>query len=161
MEDFSGFCIPDVDLAGNPRVFNDRIDMGAYEFGSTVSIVDPVELTVTKSMNLWNYPNPFNPETVIKWTVDGERLTDVIARSEATKQTRQQSTVNSQHITINIYNIRGQLVRKLVDDIYAPGEHSVVWNGTDDAGRSVGSGVYLYQMKTDDLVQTRKMILIK
>jgi hypothetical protein len=88
-----------------------------------------------------NFPNPFNPETSIKFTVG--------------------SMSSSTHVSINIYNIRGQKVRSLVNDIYETGEHSVVWNGTDDHGRSVGSGIYLYKMETGSFTETRKMVLIK
>ena len=107
---------------------------------------------------LGNFPNPFNPETVIRFSVacrdDG--LPRLNSKPDIT-ETRQ--AVVSTKITI--YNIRGQLVRKLVDDLFAPGEHSVIWNGTDDHGLSVGSGVYLYRMQTDDFTSTKKMVLIK
>jgi flagellar hook assembly protein FlgD len=65
------------------------------------------------------------------------------------------------HVSIVIYNIKGQKVRNLVNGEYSTGHHSVVWDGTDDSGRSVGSGVYLYRMITDDFTATKKMILIK
>jgi hypothetical protein len=87
-----------------------------------------------------NYPNPFNPTTSILFSVDSSSSTPV---------------------SISIYNIRGQLVRSLVDDVFTSGEHSVVWNGTDNNGISVGSGIYFYRFTADEYVQTRKMIMIK
>jgi hypothetical protein len=93
-----------------------------------------------KTTLIGNYPNPFNPTTSILFSVDSSSNTPV---------------------SISIYNIRGQLVRSLVDDVYASGEHSVVWNGTDNNGTSVGSGIYFYRFTAGDHVQTRKMIMIK
>jgi hypothetical protein len=98
-----------------------------------------------------NYPNPFNPTTTIVFSVNSEQR---IASSE-------QEPAYHLPVTIDIYNIRGQHVRSLVDDVYTDGEHSVVWNGTDDAGREVSSGIYFYRMKTDDFSETRKMLLVK
>jgi hypothetical protein len=88
-----------------------------------------------------NYPNPFNPITTLQFTVD--------------------STITNQHVTINIYNIRGQLVRSLVNGEFETGDHTVVWNGTDDSGRGVSSGIYFYRMTTNSYSATRKMILMK
>jgi hypothetical protein len=100
---------------------------------------DDIALPVVQTALRPNFPNPFNPETSISFTVD--------------------NSLNP--VSIDIYNIRGQKVRSLVDDIFTTGDHSVVWNGTDDKGRSVGSGVYFYRMSTGDFTETRKMVLIK
>ena len=85
-----------------------------------------------------NYPNPFNPETTINYSLatDGP-------------------------VTINIYNARGQLVKTLVNDQKAAGNHSIVWNGTDNNGSGVSSGVYFYKMYAGKYSSTRKMILMK
>jgi flagellar hook assembly protein FlgD len=64
-------------------------------------------------------------------------------------------------VNITIYNIKGQRVRSLVDGLYEPGHHSVVWNGTDGNGRSVGSGVYLYRIVAGAHNATKKMVLMK
>jgi hypothetical protein len=102
---------------------------------------DDVALPVVHTALKPNFPNPFNPETAISFTV-----------AEMSSSTP---------VTIDIYNIKGQKVRSLVDDIYTVGDHSVVWNGTDDNGRNVGSGVYFYRMSTENFTETRKMVLIK
>jgi hypothetical protein len=91
-----------------------------------------------------NYPNPFNPETTIHFTVFSE-----------------QELAEPQQVTIDIFNIKGQHVRRLVDGAYQSGDHRVVWTGTDDNGRNVGSGVYFYRMTTDNFSATKKMILMK
>jgi flagellar hook assembly protein FlgD len=86
-----------------------------------------------------NYPNPFNPSTTINFTV------------------RERSRVS-----LNIYNVAGQLVRTLVNEDRAPGTtHQVAWDGRNDAGQSVSSGVYFYKLVTNDMTQTRKMVLLK
>lgn len=85
-----------------------------------------------------NYPNPFNPVTTIRFAV-----------KEPGK------------ISINIYNPKGQLVKTLVNDNLKAGNHSAVWNGTDEHGKPVSSGVYLYRMQASGISQTRKMMLMK
>jgi flagellar hook assembly protein FlgD len=76
-------------------------------------------------------------------------------------QWKSDTSATNTHVRIDIFNIRGQLVRTLVNGEFAPGEHSVVWNGTDCSGQSVGSGVYFYRMTVGEHVETNKMILMK
>ena len=85
-----------------------------------------------------NYPNPFNPMTTIRFSLK-----------------------EAGPVTIYIYNTKGQLVRTLVNDKMKTGNHSFVWNGTDDKGKSVSGGVYLYRMQAGDYSQVRKMLLLK
>jgi len=87
-----------------------------------------------------NFPNPFNPFTSIKYQVSG---------------------IGNQNVEINVYNVRGQRVRTLVNELREHGEYSVVWDGRDNLGRSVSSGVYFYQMRAGDFTQTRRMVLMK
>ncbi len=89
---------------------------------------------------LCNYPNPFNPETTIRFTT-------------------QNTKKNTELI---IYNLKGQKVKTLVNEVLPAGEHSVVWNGKDENNRSVASGVYFYKMKVDDkTIATKKCLLLK
>jgi len=85
-----------------------------------------------------NYPNPFNPETTISFSVP-------VAGPTALK----------------IYNLKGQVVRTLVNDAREAGRHSVVWNGMDDNGNSVSSGMYFFRVYNDGKNITRKMLLAK
>ncbi len=85
-----------------------------------------------------NYPNPFNPETTISYNV-----------------------ANDSKVTIEVYNLLGQKVKTLVDDIVSHGNHSVVWNGKDDSNKQVASGVYFYKMKNGKYSKTKKMVLMK
>jgi subtilisin family serine protease len=93
-----------------------------------------------------NYPNPFNPETVISYQVVGSESPELGL---------------TEFVTIDIYNVKGQKVRTLVSDYVSPGEHTVIWNGIDDHGQSVTSGIYFYRMQTTNFTDTKKMILMK
>ncbi len=86
-----------------------------------------------------NHPNPFNPSTRISFS-----LSDASART-----------------ILSVYNARGQLIRSLVDELLPVGSHSRVWDGKDNAGQSVGSGIYLYRLSNGNQLQTRKMLLLK
>jgi len=85
-----------------------------------------------------NYPNPFNPDTIIKYSL-----------KEPTR------------LKLSIFNLKGQLVKHLVDANHTAGEHHVSWDGTDANGHPVSSGIYFYQMKTPNFSSSRKMILSK
>ena len=86
-----------------------------------------------------NYPNPFNPVTTISFSV----------------------TQNSDFVNLEIYNLKGQKIKTLVNEMLPAGNHFVVWNGADGKENPVASGVYLYKMKTGNYVSTKKMILMK
>jgi hypothetical protein len=85
-----------------------------------------------------NYPNPFNPETTISYSMK-----------------------EAGSVSIDIYNIKGQLVKHLVKGDMAAGNHTVVWNGTDNNNRAVSSGVYFYKMNSGNYSSTKKMIMMK
>jgi len=102
---------------------------------------------------LGNFPNPFNPYTNIRFTVGA------MSSSTVNMGTRDMSLTH--RVRINIYNLRGQRVRTLVDDLLDSGNYEVVWNGRDDSGRLVSSGIYFYRMAANDFEETRKMLLMK
>jgi len=85
-----------------------------------------------------NYPNPFNPTTTISFALakDG-------------------------HVVLDIFNIKGQRVKTLLNEEVSSGLHKIIWNGDDQNGRTVGSGVYFYKMTTNEYDSTRKMLLLK
>ncbi len=85
-----------------------------------------------------NYPNPFNPSTTISFNLP-----------------------NTGQVQLSIYNVLGQKVTTLVNGQYTAGTHEVTWNGTDDSGSPVGSGIYFYRITSSDFDQTKKMILMK
>lgn len=85
-----------------------------------------------------NYPNPFNPTTTIEFN------------SPASAQMK-----------LEIFNLKGQLVKVLVNEILPGGRHSVVWNGTDAGGRAVGSGVYMYRLTSPWGSANSRMLMVK
>ena len=85
-----------------------------------------------------NYPNPFNSRTVIRFALP-----------------------QSQEVQLTIYNLAGQKVATLTDGLRDAGSYSVQWDGRDDEGRTLASGVYLYRLHAGDRVQTRKLVLIQ
>jgi hypothetical protein len=86
-----------------------------------------------------NYPNPFNPSTTIRYTIP-----------------------KTARVTLIVYNMLGQKVRSLVDlPAHPAGTRNVEWNGTDDIGRPVASGLYLYRLAFDRQAQVKKMLIIK
>jgi len=98
---------------------------------------DDIQIPLTKA--LWqNYPNPFNPSTTIKFDLD-----------------------RSEHVSLSVYNIKGQLVTTLLDSFMPSGSHSVVWNGVDENGVGVSNGIYFYRLVSGEFSVTRKMILMK
>jgi flagellar hook assembly protein FlgD len=64
-------------------------------------------------------------------------------------------------VTLRIYNIRGQLVRTLLDEEKEPGAYQIVWDGKDNWGKEVVSGIYFYQLSTDESVTAKKMIFLR
>jgi flagellar hook assembly protein FlgD len=85
-----------------------------------------------------NFPNPFNPTTTLRYDLP------------------QNSFVN-----ITIYDLNGREVKKLVRSEQVSGNHSLTWNGTNDQGKLLSAGVYLYQIQSGEFVQTKKMVLMK
>ena len=67
----------------------------------------------------------------------------------------------SDRIILNVYDIRGALIKTLVDSFISPGAHSVVWDGTDSGGKRVSSGMYMYQLQTGAFTTSNKMILMR
>jgi hypothetical protein len=99
------------------------------------------ELPVQFSLSS-NYPNPFNPETKIQYTVGSRQIHPL-------------------PVTLKIYNILGQLVRTLVDEPKEAGTYEVRWDGRDENGNEVASGVYFYKLQAGDFTQTKKMVLVR
>lgn len=216
--DTTGLNLPAFDLAGNPRIYGGRIDMGAYEYrtssptgfiagtvtnlngdplefaeitaegfvticnnngeyfmeveagdynifcnsegyeisdyyeisvlnGETVSIdfvLEPAVSVDNPIINkvdnqLSNYPNPFNPSTTISFSI------------------RENSK-----IILSIYNIKGQKIKTLIDDEIGKGNHSIIWNGVDEAGKPIGSGLYFYKLNVNGKTESvKKCLLVK
>ena len=121
-------------------------DASGNESSATAHVVVPHDMSDFNS-SLWSgartepisvHPNPFNPQTTVEYFL-----------------------VESHHVRIDIYDARGSLVRRLVDAGMPAGGHQVVWTGTDDSGRGVGSGMYFVKMRAGAEIETRKILLLK
>ncbi len=106
--------------------------------GSAVSNDDNISPQIGSFALYPNSPNPFNPSTTISFANDRPAC-----------------------VKLEIFNIKGQKVRTLVDETLSAGTHRVVWDGTDELGRSVSSGLYMYRLSAPDFVKTRKMMMLK
>jgi flagellar hook assembly protein FlgD len=85
-----------------------------------------------------NSPNPFNPTTMIGYTVPARAT-----------------------VTLQIYDVAGRLVRTLVNESREAGRYSTVWDGRGNNGSQVGSGVYFYRLQAGNATLTRKMVMLK
>ncbi len=92
----------------------------------------------TEFMIYQNYPNPFNPETIIKYAIP-----------------------TAGQVLLQIYNPLGKNIRTLVNEFKTPGEYIAIWDGKDDYGNQVSSGIYFYQLKAGDFVDVKKMIKLR
>ena len=123
--------LPDTAYKGNAP------DMGAYESPYTAAIY--TEDVFPEHFALYpNYPNPFNPITNLKYDLPKQSIVKLI-----------------------VYDILGRKVRTLVNETQPPGYKLVKWDGKDDTGKSVGSGMYICLFKACDFIQTRKILLLK
>ncbi len=132
---YPGYSLPEFDILGNPRVYNNSIDIGAIEYYPPTSTH---EIVNSSTISLTNYPNPFNPTTTIAFNLP-----------------------ENDKVELSIYNIKGQKINTLVNDIMQSGNHTIVWNGEDSNGKLVGSGFYFYQIKTGNVTECKRMLLMK
>jgi hypothetical protein len=133
----------------------DTVDMEVGTYGCQIVIegngmqqIVPVTLNVVQTANeptlpaitklKGNYPNPFNPETTINFSLN-----------------------EAGPVELAIYNIKGQKIKTLVNETLPAQNYNIVWNGRDDNNQQVSSGVYFYRMNTSTYTSTRKMILMK
>lgn len=109
-----------------------------YFFPPDISDVDELIQQPTWFHIMQNYPNPFNPSTTIRYFL-----------------------AKKSKVTLEIYNLNGQLINILVNIEQTAGEKSVQWNGCDHSGQRVSSGIYFYRLQTPDNVMVRKLLLVK
>jgi len=103
------------------------------------SVEDNTENGLPEGFSLGqNYPNPFNPETKISYKL-----------------------ANSGYISLNVYDLLGREIKTLVSKDQAAGSYTVSWNGKDESGNIVPSGIYLYTLKAGSYTESKKMILMK
>jgi choice-of-anchor B domain-containing protein len=128
-------------FTSNGLVYVSDMQTGLYVFSFdsvSVTSIDPGYDVPPEFTLQQNYPNPFNPSTTISFQIPA-----------------------AANISLKIYNILGQEVRNLVNDVYSPGQWSVNWDGRDNFGNPVPSGMYIYQLESDAFTDMKKMILIR
>ena len=135
--DTSGLNLPENDLAGNSRIIGDRIDIGGYEWQEVVGVRDKAQLPKKLSLSQ-NYPNPFKGVTRICYKLPDQS-----------------------NVSLVIYDMFGKVVRQLVNATQDAGYKSVQWDATDNTGRTVGAGTYIYQIQVGEYVQTKRMVILK
>ena len=117
----------------------EQLDLTEEELEIVKEITGFQEIPKTFSL-VQNYPNPFNPSTTICFTIpEGEPV----------------------QVQLDIYDVRGRLIKRLIEGIQESGNYSSYWNGQDSKGNPVASGVYFYRLKAGCQIVTRKMVLIK
>jgi hypothetical protein len=115
-----------------------------YRIGAVEKEIETFSYTLTvtlppKPLTLFqNYPNPFNPSTIISFYLPAPG-----------------------HVTLDIFDIQGRKIRTLIDAEKDPGTHDVIWNGTNDTGNTVASGVYYYRLVAGKKAITKKLILLR
>jgi len=85
-----------------------------------------------------DYPNPFNPITTLRYDLPENSL-----------------------VTITIYDMLGRQVKTLINEYQDPGYRSIIWDATNDYGKPVSAGMYLYQIHAGEYISTKKMVLLK
>ena len=103
-----------------------------------VSVFEELVQDVFKNALFQNFPNPFNPSTTIRFTVAAKSPVEVL-----------------------IFNVQGQRVRTLVEETKPAGNYRVLWDGRNESGKLVATGVYFYRLRVGPYLSVKKMLLIK
>lgn len=111
---------------------------GPVQFSGVTSVEDGSVINPGKYQLFQNHPNPFNPNTEIRFTIS-----------------------TSGYVSIKIYDMQGKLVRSLVSERKAAGNYIVSWDSRDENGVKVTSGVYFYRINVGEFTMSKKMILMK
>lgn len=116
-----------------------RVYTSINESGRYALVYDPSFSEIPKSLDLaQNYPNPFNPSTSIRFGL-----------------------ANDGYVRIAVYNVLGQKIRNLISEQRTAGYHNVMWDGKNQKGSAVPSGIYIYRLETVDGILSKKMVLLK
>ena len=125
------YSVQAVYVSGESGLVNVEVEVIPVSIGDEVVLFNQ---TTLKS----NFPNPFNPETTIRFSVAKES-----------------------NVYIGIYNVKGQRIKSLINGFVNSGDHQVIWNGSDESGRTVSSGLYFYRMRAGEYTSIKRMLLLK
>jgi hypothetical protein len=110
---------------------------GVFRYSLGTPVDEPVVTAVPSAFALHaNYPNPFNPETTITYDLP-----------------------TACHVSLSVYNLKGQEMARLVDSQHGSGTHMRIWDGRNGTGQEAPSGIYIYRMTAGNYRQSRKMLL--
>ena len=123
--------VADFEFGGGPRV-------QILNWGNVVPTAVSQQPRAFRDALIQNYPNPFNPTTTIVF-----------------------SLAENNHVALAVYDVHGAVVRRLINEQRIAGNYRVVWDGRNDAGTSVSSGVYFYRLTAGRFHSTKKMVLLK
>lgn len=118
-----------------------EIDLNEIESIEFSGIVDAEFIEIANQISFklaQNYPNPFNPETKISFALQ-----------------------SAGKVNLEVFNLKGQKIKNLVDQSLNEGNHTINWNGTDENNRKVSSGMYFYKLTFDGHTKSKKMIMLK
>ena len=120
------------------EVFDGEFTQIAIPMFETVDVDENEIVFAYNDFNLMNYPNPFNPETTIKFSIQQDLK-----------------------VELSIFNIKGQKVKTLINEEMQNGKHTAVWSGLDSNNKHVSSGIYLYKIKAGNQESVKRMLLLK
>ena len=110
-----------------------------YSYAKFDGIRKPVEANIAKGYLLeQNFPNPFNPDTRIKFALP-----------------------KKEYVSIEVYSASGELIKRIVSGDFEAGYHYAEWDGKDPSGNQAASGIYFYRIKAGNFTDTKKMLLIR
>lgn len=142
--DTTGLFLPPWDILYNDRIFDGDgdgiaiIDMGCYEFGADSVSTNQHQIPYI-DYQLTNYPNPFNPTTIIAFSIP-----------------------HTAQVSLSIFNLKGQKIKNIINSEYSKGTYNIIWNGIDDLDKPVSSGVYLYKLNVNGKTEAiKKCLLLK
>jgi hypothetical protein len=123
---------------GTGAGFGNIVYAGFWKSGWQSIVTESETPQVVRNELFQNYPNPFNPSTTIQYSV-----------------------AEAGHVELMVYNVAGQRISSLVNDTKLPGKYTEIWDGRNDHGRSVATGIYFYRLRTRSYTAVKKMILLR
>ena len=133
-----------VSISGDNAIVGANLDWGvsnatgaAYIISNDETSINQEFVTCSKRNEIRNYPNPFNPTTTIEFLIQ-----------------------NDSKVELSLFNIKGQKIKTIINNGYSKGKHSIIWDGNDDSGKAVSSGIYYYKLNVNSKTEAVKKCLL-